>query len=73
MNAHYCATFLPSLPLSFIHNKLHKRIKNIKHRHNCHHAICYIIREESSSIFQQKHVQWKLLYTVTITRQASMC
>ena len=34
MNAHYCATLLTYLPLSFIHNKLHPNEK-IKHRHNC--------------------------------------
>ena len=30
MNVHYRATLLPSLPLSFIHNKLHHK-ENMKH------------------------------------------
>ena len=62
---------LPSIPLSFIHNKLHHN-KKIKHRHNCWHVMCYIIQEEPSSFLQQKYMQSRLLHTVT-RRQTAMC
>ena len=56
MNATHRVTLLPSLPLSFIHNKLHNiKKKNIQYRHKCHHVTCHTIQPEPSLLLPPKH------------------
>ena len=71
INAYYLTKHLPSLPSFFIYNKVPKiKLKKIKNTDNYHRAFCYnIIQEEFLALLQQRHVQGRLLNTVTTTRQ----